>query len=53
MHDDFTFPPNNYCWYVVTDQTFSDAQAEQWPNFQLTTVQPYSETPVILMKKLY
>ena len=31
----FTFSDNNYCWFAITDQTYSNAHAEQWPNFQL------------------
>ena len=30
------FSENNYCWCAIIDQTYSNAWAEQWPNFQLT-----------------
>ena len=35
MNDNFTFLVNNY-WYVIIDQIFSNARAEEWLNFQLT-----------------
>ena len=30
-----------YCWCVIIDYIFSDACAQQWPNFQLTVALPF------------